>query len=92
MVNATIQSVNADATKIALVLLHRKLVSDPDIDIETEYPILTVHDEIVVQVKEHHAHRVAHYLLDSMVRGSQLAGLTEVPTTVEINVSKNWSK
>jgi DNA polymerase I-like protein with 3'-5' exonuclease and polymerase domains len=92
MVNATIQSVNADATKIALVLLHRKLVSDQDIDIETEYPILTVHDEIVVQVKEHHAHRIAHYLLDSMVRGSQLAGLTEVPTTVEINVSKNWSK
>lgn len=92
MVNATIQSVNADATKIALVLLHNRLASDPEIDLENEYILLTVHDEIVVQAREHNAKRVAQYVMESMVEGSRMAGLTEVPTVVEVSVSKNWSK
>jgi len=90
-VNHTIQSTNADATKLALVLLDQELRAR-GYDINTTYPVLTVHDEIVVQSPQECANEVAMLLRDCMVEGSRQAGLVTVPTVVEVAIGPSWCK
>ena len=90
--NHTIQSCNADAIKLAIVLLYRRILSDPQWDESTDYPILTVHDELVVSVAEPKADAMAQMVLECMVEASRLSGLVRVPTQVGIAISPVWHK
>ncbi len=96
-VNHTIQATNADATKAAMVLVQRALVQRGLQDIHRPAPdeprlLLSVHDELVMESPEHLVDEVADILYRSMVRGSEIAGLKTVPTVVEINIDRVWSK
>jgi len=88
-INHTIQSTNADATKWALVLLDQRL---REANLGDAYPVLTVHDEIVVEAPEEYQHEVAKILQECMLEGSRLAGVTKVPTVVEVSIAKSWKK
>lgn len=90
--NHTIQGVNADAIKLAILLLYRRLMEESEWDISLEHPVLTIHDELVVQVRADRADLMAERVLACMTEASRLAGLVQVPTVVEINVSPRWSK
>lgn len=92
MFNHTIQGVNADAIKLAIVYLYRQLIHDSMWDTGREHPVLTIHDELVVQAMEGRADRMAELVLDCMTRASVDAGLKRVPTQVEVTVSHRWSK
>ena len=85
-INHTIQATNADATKWALVLLDERLRG------YDAYPVLTVHDEIVVQACAGQVNEVARILKDCMVEGSKVAGMKEVPTVVEVSIGPTWKK
>lgn len=89
-VNHTIQATNADATKWALVLLDERLQERGWLD--RAYPVLTVHDEIVVECERSIQHEVALLLRDCMVEGSRRAGLVRVPTVVEVAIGPSWKK
>lgn len=89
-VNHTIQSTNADATKFALVLLDMELRQRGWH--EHAYPVLTVHDEIVVECKQELQHEVALLLKRCMVDGSLRAGMKRVPTVVEVSIGPTWKK
>ncbi|GIV21851.1 MAG: hypothetical protein KatS3mg023_3602 [Armatimonadota bacterium] len=95
-VNHTIQATNADATKFALVLFHHRLAKrgliGQEVSPQDIYPVLTVHDEIVVQCREGMENEIALLLRDCMVEGSVRAGLRTVPTVVEVSIGKTWRK
>lgn len=89
-VNHTIQATNADATKWALVLLDEELRRRGWH--EYAYPVLTVHDEIVVECVERLQHQVALLLKECMIEGSRIAGMKRVPTVVEVAIGTTWKK
>jgi DNA polymerase-1 len=90
-VNHTIQATNADATKFALILIDGELRSR-GYDLSITYPVLTVHDEIVVQCPQEYADDVAFIVTQCMVEGSRMVGLVDVPTVVEAAVGPSWCK
>jgi len=90
--NHTIQSCNADAIKIAIILLYRRILEESTWDDRTDHPILTVHDELVVSVREPLADEMAQVVLDCMVEASRLAGMRQVPTQVGVTVASVWNK
>ncbi len=83
--NSPIQGANADMTKLALIYLRRIL---KDYDART---VNTVHDEIVVEVREDQAEEVRHIVEREMVRAGQ-AILKVVPVVAEATVADYWSK
>ncbi len=83
--NAPIQGANADITKIALIFLKESLVRyDARL-------VNTVHDEIVVEVREDQAEEVCHLVEAEMIRAAQEV-LKEVPVVADAKVGDYWSK
>lgn len=83
--NAPIQGCNADMTKMALVFLHEKL---RNYDARL---VNTVHDEIVVEVREDQAEEVCHLVEAEMIRAGQEV-LKDVPVVADAKVGDYWSK
>jgi len=83
--NSPIQGANADMTKIALIYLRTALKG---YDART---VNTVHDEIVVEVREDQAEEVKHIVEDAMVRAGEVI-LKVVPIVAEASVADYWSK
>ncbi len=83
--NSPIQGCNADMTKIALIYLRTALKGW---DART---VNTVHDEIVVEVREDQAEEVKHLVEDAMVRAGQVI-LKVVPIVAEASMADYWSK
>lgn len=83
--NSPIQGANADMTKLALIYLRSAL---KDWDART---VNTVHDEIVVEVREDQAEEVKHIVEREMVRAGQ-AILKVVPIVAEASLADYWSK
>ncbi|MEI6045893.1 MAG: DNA polymerase [Chloroflexota bacterium] len=83
--NAPIQGCNADMTKMALVYLREKLKGfDARI-------VNTVHDEIVVEVREDQAETVCKMVQEEMIRaGSEI--VKSVPIVADAKVASYWSK
>ncbi len=79
-VNATIQGTAADIMKLAMVKLHREL------EREGAYMVLQVHDEIVVEVPEEKAEKLASCIKETMESVVNL----DVPLTVEVGSGKHW--
>ncbi len=83
--NAPIQGCNADMTKIALVFLHQSLKKyDARV-------VNTVHDEIVVEVREDQAEEVCQLVEAEMIRAGREI-LKEVSIKADAKVGDYWSK
>ena len=83
--NTPIQGTSADITKYALVFLHKKLK-------ETGFDaaiIHTVHDEIVVEVRDDQAEVWKEQQRAEMVRAGETL-LKRVPVQAEVTVSSAW--
>ena len=83
--NAPIQGANADITKIALIFLKEAL---PRFDARL---VNTVHDEIVVEVREDQAEEVCKLVEAEMIRAAKEV-LKEVPVVSDAKVGDYWSK
>lgn len=83
--NAPIQGANADMTKMALVFLREKLQG---FDARV---VNTVHDEIVVEVREDQAEEVCKLVEHEMIRAAKEV-LREVPMVADAKVGDYWSK
>jgi DNA polymerase-1 len=80
-VNMPIQGTAADILKRAMIDVHAALAPIPDARM-----ILTVHDELLFEVKEAQADEVA-----ALVRGRmQGAASLVVPLTVDVGIGRNW--
>jgi DNA polymerase-1 len=80
-VNLPIQGSAADILKRAMIDVHEALASHPEARM-----ILTVHDELLFEVREDRAEEVAALVRDRMQSAAQLA----VPLTVDVGIGKNW--
>ena len=77
-INAPIQGTAADILKLAMIALDERL--DPGL----ARMLLTVHDEIVIEVREAEAERVAGIVKETME--------TIFPLAVPLNVDTHWGK
>ncbi len=80
--NTPIQGTAADIIKIAMIKVYERLKSS-DLDAKL---ILQVHDELIVEVKEEQADKVAALLKEEMENAVKLS----VPLTVDVNTGKTW--
>lgn len=89
--NSPVQGTGADGLKLALAFLWERRRGCPD-----AVPILTVHDEIVVECDENEAAKVETWLKEAMVDGMEeaidgpSAGHSAVPIEVETRRAKTW--
>jgi DNA polymerase I-like protein with 3'-5' exonuclease and polymerase domains len=83
--NSPIQGSNADMTKLALIRLRSAL---KEWDART---VNTVHDEIVVEVRNDQAEEVKHVVEREMVRAGEMI-LKSVPIVAEASLADYWSK
>ncbi len=83
--NAPIQGANADMTKMALVFLRERLKG---FDARV---VNTVHDEIVVEVREDQAEEVCKLVEHEMIRAAKEV-LREVPMVADAKVGDYWAK
>ncbi len=82
-VNLPIQGTAADILKRAMIDVHAALVERDDARM-----ILTVHDELLFEVKESSADEVAAIVRDRM----QGAVTLNVPLVVDVGIGKNWKE
>ena len=78
-VNLPIQGTAADILKRAMIDLHRVLPADSPM-------ILTVHDELLLEVPEARAGEIAALVRERMEGAAELA----VPLTVDVGVGRTW--
>ncbi|HKT79642.1 MAG TPA: DNA polymerase I [Vicinamibacterales bacterium] len=81
-VNLPIQGTAADILKRAMIDVHRALASTP------ARMILTVHDELLFEVPEDSADRLAGIVRDKM----QGAAVLKVPLDVDVGIGANWKE
>ena len=81
-INTPVQGTAAEILKLAMIELSRKLKT------KSAKLILTVHDELVVEVKEGDALKIAKLLKDIMEGEVKLS----VPVEVEVGFGDNWDE
>jgi DNA polymerase-1 len=82
--NLPVQGTGADGLKLALALLWERRSDCPG-----AFPVLVVHDEIVVECNETQAEATAAWLKQAMLDG--MAPLIDpVPVEVEVKVGQTW--
>jgi DNA polymerase-1 len=82
--NAPVQGTGADGLKRALALLWERRGEVP-----RTFPVLVVHDEIVVETDQDQAHAVSAWLRKAML-DSMVDWLAPVPVEVEVNGARTW--
>jgi DNA polymerase I len=80
-VNLPIQGTAADILKRAMIDVARALEAFPDARM-----ILTVHDELLFEVRKGQAGEIAEIVKDTM----QSAAALRVPLTVDVGIGENW--
>jgi DNA polymerase-1 len=83
--NTPIQGTSADMVKYALIYVYDKIKEG---DFEA-YPVHTVHDEIVLEVRQEQAEEVRDIVEKQMVRAAKVL-LKKVPVKVDAKVSDVW--
>jgi DNA polymerase-1 len=83
--NTPVQGTGADGLKLALGLLHETRNEVP-----SAMPVLTVHDEIVLECDRQDAER-ARLWLERCMREGMSELLKRVPVEVEGQVGRDWS-
>ncbi len=86
-VNYPIQGTGADLLKLSVLMFDAELRKA---NLEA-YVVNLVHDEIVVECKEHVAEDVSNLLKRAMLHAGKII-LKQVPVEVEITISKRWEK
>jgi DNA polymerase I-like protein with 3'-5' exonuclease and polymerase domains len=81
--NTLIQGSGADILKIAISNLSDSLNDDA-------YLVACVHDELVLEVREHKAEEYKKILEDTMVQAAQYV-LTSVPASADASVGNSWA-
>jgi DNA polymerase-1 len=84
--NAPIQGTGADGLKLALALLWERRNQVPG-----AFPVLAVHDEIVIEADADQAAVAAAWLKAAMMDG-MVPLIDPVPVEVEVKVSRTWGK
>jgi len=83
--NTPVQGSGADGIKLALALLWERRSEMPG-----TFPVLVVHDEIVIECAADDAAAAAHWLKSAMI--DAMAPLLEpVPVEVEVRVARSWA-
>jgi DNA polymerase-1 len=82
--NAPIQGGASDVFKMAMIEVDRALRDTPDLDC---HMLLTVHDELVFEVRETSVEAAAELVRDRMEHAIDL----EVPLVASIGWGPNWS-
>ncbi|MBF0556145.1 MAG: toprim domain-containing protein [Nitrospirae bacterium] len=85
LLSSPIQGTNADIIKLALIMLHEKIKGS------TAKIIITVHDEIVVEVTHEQAEKIAKIIQNVMVVAGQYY-IKTVPIIVDVKIANNWSE
>jgi DNA polymerase-1 len=86
-VNHPVQATAADGMKLAMVELHRQGIT----------PLLSVHDEVVVEAPERDAEEVQRLIVDTLVNSMYRASEQDddwptVPIEVEAGIADDWSE
>jgi len=84
--NTPVQGTGADGLKIALALLWKRRDRVPG-----AFPVLVVHDEIVVETDECQADSAAAWLKAAML-DAMAPLLDPVPVAVEIKIGRTWGE
>jgi DNA polymerase I len=87
-VNLPIQGTAADILKRAMIDVHDALDTESHGGSRTPRMILTVHDELLFEVPEEDAERVAALVRERM----EQAVVLDVPLTVDVGIGKNWKE
>ncbi len=82
--NAPVQGTGADGLKLALALLWERRDQ-----VTGSFPVMAVHDEIVVEADAEQADAVAAWLKSAMVE-AMTPMIDPVPVEVEVKVSRTW--
>jgi len=83
-VNMPLQGTAADLIKIAMITIHQEL---PTISPQAKM-ILQVHDELVFEVPEEDAEKVASFVKEKM----EQAHTFKVPIVVDVQIGDNWGE
>ena len=83
--NTPIQGTSADMVKYALVYIYDKIKEKG----YEAWPIHTVHDEVVIEVREDQAEEVREMVEKQMIRAAKVL-LKKVPVKVDAKVSDVW--
>ena len=84
LINTPVQGSGADGLKLAIGLLWERRAQCPD-----AFPILAIHDEIIIEAPADQAEEAKAWLVQCMEDGmSQI--LKEVPVVVEAEVKQAW--
>jgi DNA polymerase-1 len=84
--NTPVQGTGADGLKVALALLWERRERVPG-----AFPVLVVHDEIVVETDERQADSTTAWLKDAMV-DAMAPLLDPVPVAVEVRIGRTWGE
>ncbi len=87
-INAPIQGTAADIIKIAMINIHKKLQSSPELKKDAKM-ILQVHDELIFEVKESLVNELKDIVTVLMTDKNLLAN---VPLAINIGVGANWAQ
>jgi DNA polymerase-1 len=87
-INAPVQGTAAEVLKLAMVDLFKKLEKERDKDEVYPRMLLTIHDEIVVEVPENQAKKIVGIIKDSMEKVITLC----VPMEVKVEVGQNFGE
>jgi DNA polymerase-1 len=83
--NTPVQGTGADGLKLALALLWERRSQMPG-----AFPVLAVHDEIVVECDEAHAESARLWLRQAMLEAMQPL-IDPVPVEVEVKIGRTWA-
>jgi DNA polymerase-1 len=83
--NSPVQGTGADGLKLALALLWERRAACP-----SAFPILAVHDEIVLECAESDSRTAADWLRTAMLY-AMTPLIAPVPVEVEVKVGKTWA-
>jgi DNA polymerase I-like protein with 3'-5' exonuclease and polymerase domains len=83
--NTPVQGTGADGLKLALALLWERRDQARD-----AFPVLAVHDEIVVEADAHQADAVASWLKAAIVE-AMAPLIAPVPVEVEVKIARTWA-
>ena len=82
--NAVIQGSSADIMKLSMIAIY----NDPRYKALDCHMIITVHDELIMEVPEEHIKEGADLLVDTMKKVGQ--GITGLPMSVDAEVNEVW--
>ena len=80
--NAPIQGTAADIIKIAMIRVHDRLLEE---GLKSRL-IITVHDELLLEVEENEVDRVREILAEGMKGEAELS----VTLAIDLHTGKNW--